>query len=135
MSFAMKTITFSLTICCLLLSVCALAQSGDSGRPYQRSRGMERAYDLPYLTVEAPQPGSAADFTTLVIYAPDSMDIALEVGEWMSQREASWTDLRRIGPGRQEIDLPLYALAEGNYTLRVLRRDQVVAARHFLVVR
>lgn len=121
----------------LLLSftAAALAQSGNAGRPYHRTRSVERAYDLPYLTVETPQPGRAADLTTVVIYAPDSMDIGLTVGEWMSNREPAWQKEQRIGPGRQELTLPLYALADGDYTLRVYRRNRVVAAKHFVVAK
>lgn len=121
--------------CLLLLTLSTFAQSGIAGRPYQRTRSLERAYDLPYLTVETPQPGYAADLATVVIYAPDSMDIRLEVGEWMSTQEANWQVAQRVGPGRQEVALPLYALADGRYTLRVYRRQEVVAAQHFAVQR
>jgi len=119
----------------LLLGDVALAQSGSAGRPLHRVRSIERAYDLPYLTVEAPQPGQAADLTTVVIYAPDSMEIGLTIGEWMSHREPAWQKAERIGPGRQELTLPLYALADGDYTLRIYRRNRVVAAKHFVVAK
>ncbi len=119
----------------LLLGQVALAQSGSAGRPFHRVRSVEHTYDLPYLTVEAPKPGLASDLTTVVIYAPDSMDIDLAIGEWMSNCEPAWQKEQRIGPGRQELQLPLYGLNEGRYTLRVYRRGQVAAAKHFAVRR
>jgi hypothetical protein len=126
---------FCLIFGCLLLCQVSLAQSGSAGRPIHRVRSVERAYDLPYLTVEAPQPAIAADLINVVIFAPDSMDISLTLGAWMSSRGPSWQAEQRIGGGRQELTLPLYALAEGRYTLRVYRRGQMVAAKHFLVER
>lgn len=136
MPFAMKSLILPFTLCLFLVGSTLWAQSGAAGRPYQRTRGMApRAYDLPYLTVEAPKPQTASDLLTLTIYSPDSMEIGLHVREWMYHGKPNWEMAFRIGPGKQEVEVPLYALAEGDYTLRVYRRERVVAAKHFSVMR
>ena len=130
--------TFLLLIGLSILSATLFAQSGDAGRPYQRTRGMStqsEAYDLPYLTVKKPYPQRASDQTHLIIFAPDSVDVQVRVKAWMTGYRPLQSHTFQIGPGRQELPIPLQALSEGPYTIEVLRREQVVAIKHIEVFR
>lgn len=129
----MKATLFFISL--LLLLNGALAQSGSAGRSYQRTRGIERSYDLPYLTVDRLTSPQVADHLTVVVYAPDSMRLSLSVEQWMQDGQRLCQRSVMIGPGRQDLTLPLQGLAEGTYTLLVERRGQVLGAKHFLLER
>ncbi|MEM9984168.1 MAG: hypothetical protein AAF804_03655 [Bacteroidota bacterium] len=118
-----------------LLSLSMLAQSGNAGRSYQRTRSLQPTYDLPYLTVDGLSPSTASDQSTLVIYAPDSMNIVLEVEPWMKEGKSIWTRTYRIGPGKQKLHLPFQALSSGDYTLLVTRRKQILGSTSFRIDR
>jgi hypothetical protein len=112
-----------------------MAQSGEGGRSYQRVRATQRSYDLPYITVKTLTPRVAADQAILVLYSPDSMWLTLRIEAWMEEGNDLWQQRVSIGPGRQEILVPLYALQEGRYTLLVDRRRQTVGTQALAVVR
>jgi len=114
------------------------AQSGAAGRPYQRTRSLSSqadAYDLPYLTVKRPFPQQASDQTQLIVFSPDSMEVEIRLKEWLVGHKAALTHTYRIGPGRQELPIPLQGLPEGAYVIEVLRRGNMVAIKHLEVYR
>lgn len=126
---------FTILSILLLLSLSGLAQSGSAGRAYYRTRSIEQAYDLPYLTVDKLSPSTATDLTTLLVHAPDSMRIQVKIEPWMQRGRTAYQQRVEIGPGRQEIEVHLYGLAPGAYTLIVERRGQVLGSKHFLIQR
>ncbi len=127
---------FTLRVLLLIaLPLPTLAQSGNAGRSYQRTRSISTSYDLPYLTVESLSPSIAADHGTLILHAPDSMNILLEVEPWMREGKSVWMHPCRIGPGKQLLNLPFQALPEGDYTLLVTRRKQVLGSVSFRIKR
>ena len=101
-----------------------------------RTRSIEsEAHDIPRLAIGGLVPNTAEDLTYLSVITADTVDLQILIQPWMSGFRVCREIFLRVSPGDQRVPIYLYEMRQGDYCLRILRNDEILAVRMLKIER
>ncbi|MEL7065485.1 MAG: hypothetical protein AAFP00_17215, partial [Bacteroidota bacterium] len=101
-----------------------------------RTRSLaSKAHDIPRLAIGGLVPNTAEDLTYLSVITADTVDLQIFIHPWMSGFRVYREIFLRVSPGDQRVPIYLYEMRQGDYCLRILRNDEILAVRMLKIER